>query len=87
MKELTRDDGVDPERNTRYLEAEVDIDGLPARVVELTKAPAMCSSTHAWVFHSIAVNATDQPRLMRSVAVREGQSPPSYLNETLTLAR
>jgi hypothetical protein len=87
LKGLTRDDGVDPDRNERYLDVEVDIDGLPARVVELTGSAGDVFLTHGWVFHSIADNASDQPRLMRSVAVREAQPPPSYLNETLTLAR
>jgi hypothetical protein len=87
LKELTRDDGTDVARNEHHLEEEVDIDGLPVRVVELTGNAGDVFVTHAWVFHSIAVNASDQPRLMRSAAVRESQSPPSYLNETLTFAR
>ena len=72
LKELTRDDGDDPDRNARFLDAEADIDGLPARVVELTGNPGDVFITHAWVFHSIAVNAQNKPRLMRSFAVRAG---------------
>ncbi len=66
---LTNDDG-DPRRNERFMGADWDVDGLPARVVELTGAPGDVFITHGWLFHTVAVNATDQPRLMRSVAVR-----------------
>lgn len=68
LRALTKDDGS-PDRNERFMH-EVDIDGLPARVVELTGAPGDVFITHPWVFHSIAVNAREQPRLMRSGAVR-----------------
>jgi hypothetical protein len=63
-------DADEPGRTERFLDVEVDIDGLPARVVELTGAPGDVFITHGWVFHSIAVNAADQPRLMRSVGIR-----------------
>jgi hypothetical protein len=43
-----------------------DIDGLPVRVVELTGSAGDVYLTHPWVFHSIAPNATDSPRMMRS---------------------
>jgi hypothetical protein len=68
LRELATDDG-DPQRNARFM-AETDVDGIPARVVELTGRAGDVFITHGWVFHSIAVNATDHPRLMRSVAVR-----------------
>jgi len=68
LEALSRDDG-DPDRNRRFME-ETDVDGLPARVVELTGRPGDVFLTHGWVFHSIAVNALDRPRIMRSAAVR-----------------
>jgi hypothetical protein len=68
LRALTKDDGS-PDRNERFMQ-EIDIDGLPARVVELTGAPGDVFITHPWVFHSIAVNARTTPRLMRSGAVR-----------------
>ncbi len=68
LKELTRDDG-DPERNRRLMESDTDVDGLPARVVELTGRAGDVFVTHGWVFHSIAVDAGEQPRIMRSAAV------------------
>ena len=68
LRALVDDDG-DPGRNARFMDEEVDIDGLPARVVELTGDPGDVFITHPWVFHTIADNALDQPRIMRSVAV------------------
>jgi len=68
LKTLVADDG-DPGRNARLMDEEVDIDGLPARVIETTGEPGDVYITHPWVFHSIATNALDQPRIMRSTAV------------------
>ena len=53
------------DRTERFMGADAGIDGLPARVVELTGDAGDVFLTHAWVFHTIAVNATDRPRLMR----------------------
>jgi hypothetical protein len=71
LEALTHDDGA-PDRNDRFLDVEADIDGLPARVVELTGAAGDVFVTHGWVFHSVPVNAGRQPRLMRSCAVYAG---------------
>lgn len=68
LRALTKDDGAH-DRNERFM-TETDLDGLPARVVELTGRPGEVFITHPWVFHSIAVNARDTPRLMRSGAIR-----------------
>ena len=65
---LSHDRG-EPDRNERFM-TETDVDGLPARVVELTGVPGDVFITHPWVFHSIAVNARDAPRMMRSGAIR-----------------
>jgi hypothetical protein len=46
--------------------AEADLDGLPVRVVELTGRAGDVDLTHPWILHSIASNATDAPRIMRS---------------------
>lgn len=67
LRALSNDDG-DPCRSERLM-AEADIDGLPMRVVELTGKPGDVFITHAWVYHSIAVNARDTPRMMRSGAI------------------
>ncbi len=75
LKELSTDDAGDPGRNERFMAADVDIDGIPARVVELTGKAGDAFITHPWVFHSIAVNARNHPRVMRSVAVR--RRPPT----------
>jgi ectoine hydroxylase-related dioxygenase (phytanoyl-CoA dioxygenase family) len=43
-----------------------DLDGLPVRVVELTGQPGDVYLTHPWILHSIAPNAAETPRMMRS---------------------
>jgi hypothetical protein len=62
----TPDDGDD----ARFTAADADVDGLPARVVELTGRSGDVFVTHPWIMHSIAVNATRRPRMMRSFAVQ-----------------
>lgn len=56
----------DPDRNRRLMDVEADIDGLPARVVELTGQPGDVYLTHLWVMHAAAPNARPVPRMMRS---------------------
>ena len=68
LKALSTED-TDPRRNERFMAEEADIDGLPARVVELTGRAGDIFITHPWVMHSIAPNVADQPRLMRSGAI------------------
>jgi hypothetical protein len=46
--------------------APADLDGLPVRVVELTGQAGDVYLTHPWILHSIAPNAADTPRMMRS---------------------
>ena len=46
--------------------APADLDGLPVRVVELTGQAGDVYLTHPWILHSIAPNAADSPRMMRS---------------------
>lgn len=68
LRALTTNDD-DPERNVRFMSADVDIDGLPARVIECTGNAGDVYVTHPWVMHSIAANNAAEPRLMRSMAV------------------
>jgi hypothetical protein len=65
LKALGRPD-EDPDRNHRFMDADVDIDGLSARVVELTGKPGDVYLTHLWVMQSAAPNASQRPRMMRS---------------------
>jgi len=67
----TADD--DPGRNARFMEADADIDGLPARVVELTGSAGDVFLTHPWVFHTTAVNASSRPRMMQTKAIYRRQ--------------
>jgi hypothetical protein len=61
---------VDLTREHRTADAdfmtEADLDGIPVRVVELTGNAGDVYLTHPWILHSIAPNARDTPRLMRS---------------------
>jgi hypothetical protein len=61
----TDDSDLDDDRQRRLM-AETDLDGLPVRVVELTGCAGDVYLTHPWVLHSIAPNASDTPRMMRS---------------------
>jgi hypothetical protein len=51
---------------SEQLMTEADLDGLPVRVVELTGSAGDVYLTHPWILHSIAPNANDTPRMMRS---------------------
>jgi hypothetical protein len=53
---------------------EADLDGLPVRVVELTGQAGDVYLTHPWILHSIAPNASDTPRMMRSRFIWAGAS-------------
>lgn len=59
----------DPERNVRFMQEDVDLDGLPARVVECTGTAGDVYVTHPWVMHSIGGNARAEPRVMRTMGV------------------
>lgn len=68
LRALTVDDGS-RDRNDCFGMG-TEIDGVRVRVVEMTGKAGDVFITHPWTFHSIAVNATDRPRFMRSVAIR-----------------
>ena len=68
LKELSNDNG-DPERNAVFMDQPTLIDGVLLRVIECTGKAGDVYVTHPWTFHSIAANATERPRLMRSAAI------------------
>ena len=72
---ITNDD--DPERNVRFMSADVDVDGLPARVIECAGNAGDVYITHPWVMHSIAANSAAEPRIMRSMAVYAARNASS----------
>ncbi len=74
LRALCADDGS-ADRTARFMGGEADLDGLPVRVVELCGAAGDVFVTHGWVFHSIAVNASTRPRMMRSTAVFRRAAP------------
>jgi len=69
LRALTHDDG-DPDRNRRFMAEPETIDGVDVRVLECSGQTGDVYITHPWVFHTIAANASDRPRFMRSLAVR-----------------
>jgi hypothetical protein len=71
LRALTVDDG-DPRRNAIFMDEGIVIDGVEVRVVECTGSAGDVFITHPWVFHSIADNATERPRFMRSAAIWAG---------------
>jgi ectoine hydroxylase-related dioxygenase (phytanoyl-CoA dioxygenase family) len=62
FRHLTSEDRT----NAAELMTEADLDGIPVRVVELTGQAGDVYLTHPWILHSIAPNARDTPRMMRS---------------------
>lgn len=68
LQTLTHDRG-EADRNDVLMREGTSIDGVELRVVECTGRAGDVYVTHPWVFHSIAKNHRDRPRLMRSVAV------------------
>jgi hypothetical protein len=78
LEELSTASG-DSDREARFMGASGEVDGVPARVVELTGRPGDIVLTHPWVYHCAAPNATAVPRLMRGSAFRRcrGAAAPS----------
>jgi len=69
LRALTHDDG-EPGRNLRFMAEPNTIDGVDVQVLECSGKTGDVYITHPWVFHTIAPNASDRPRFMRSLAVR-----------------
>jgi hypothetical protein len=68
LRALANDDG-DPQRNERFMSEGTRIDGIDLRVVECVGKSGDVFVTHPWVFHTIAANTSNRPRLMRSVQI------------------
>jgi len=58
------------ERNQHYMAQDTDIDGIAARVVELTGKAGDVFLCHPALCHAPAPNVADRPRLMRTQRVR-----------------
>ena len=58
-------DDCDPENRLARFAAEADIDGLPARVVEVTGEPGDIVFAHPLMAHCVTPNCGDRPRIMR----------------------
>lgn len=57
------------ERNNLYMGTDTDIDGIPARVEELTGKAGDVFISHPALYHAPAMNASSRPRLMRTQRV------------------
>jgi hypothetical protein len=57
------------ERNSRYMDVDTDIDGIPARVVELTGAAGDVFLCHPALLHAPSMNTSSRLRLMRTQRV------------------
>ena len=63
----TADDDAD--RTARFMDQDGDVDGIAARVVELTGTAGDIVITHRWTFHYAALNAGHYPRLVRGQSI------------------
>ena len=59
----------DCDRVARFMETDGDVDGIPARVVELTGRAGDIVLTHPWVYHCASPNTTASPRFMRGKSI------------------
>lgn len=75
LRMLTHDDGG-ADRNHQLMSEGAIVDGVDLRVIETVGRAGDVYITDPWVFHSIATNATERPRLMRSVAIQRLTSEP-----------
>ena len=64
----------DAERDARYLSPATPIDGVRARIVEITGAAGDVLITHPALFHALAANTSAAPRLMRTLQIRAASS-------------
>ena len=59
----------DPDRAERYMMRDTDLDGIAARIVELTGRAGDVMLCHPCLVHAPAPNTSDRPRLMRTLRV------------------
>jgi hypothetical protein len=65
-----------PDRIAAFMEVETEVDGVPARVVELTAEPGDVVLCHPSILHAVAPNRGVRPRFMRikqQLLTREGR--------------
>jgi ectoine hydroxylase-related dioxygenase (phytanoyl-CoA dioxygenase family) len=69
------------ERNNQYMDQDTDIDGIAARVEELTGAAGDVYLCHPALMHAPAMNTSSRPRLMRAQRVNS-KSMEDHLKTT-----
>lgn len=67
--------GGEPERSASLLGGEVDVDGVPLRLVELTGEPGDVWLTHKHLYHCPSTCSTDRPRIVVSMLATRGGRP------------
>jgi hypothetical protein len=65
LQALTGKAASPPDRVAAFMGAETDIDGVAAKVVELTGEPGDMVFCHPTILHSVALNRGGEPRMMR----------------------
>jgi ectoine hydroxylase-related dioxygenase (phytanoyl-CoA dioxygenase family) len=69
LAELTGGSPEGTNRAAKFMGGTADLDGLPARVVEMTGGPGDAILCHPNIFHAVSLNCADVPRFMRVKAV------------------
>lgn len=67
LRDLARP--TEGDRVARFMNRDTDVDGVPARVTELTGQAGDAVLCHPWLVHSGSANTTERPRLMRAARV------------------
>ncbi|MBV8085398.1 MAG: phytanoyl-CoA dioxygenase family protein [Chloroflexi bacterium] len=70
LKALASASDTSPDRAARFMAQDGDVEGLPARVVELTGEPGDVVLCHPMLFHCVAPNTADRPRFMRTTMIK-----------------
>jgi hypothetical protein len=82
LREMTRAAGPGL---ARFMAGDFDVDGVPARVVELTGKAGDIVVCHPWMLHSPSANVASRPRIMR--AARVYRRPPGAAGDAGAAAR
>jgi hypothetical protein len=67
------------ERRYRFMDNVADVDGIPARVIEVCGVPGDVFVCHPWTIHCRPPNAGTEPRFIRSPTLSH-RPPPAALN-------
>jgi hypothetical protein len=74
LREMTRAPGPDL---ARFMAGDFDVDGVPARVVELTGKAGDIVVCHPWALHMPSANVAGRPRIMRASRIYRRRPGPA----------